>query len=130
MDITIDTSTLIAVVANEASRTQALELTAGHGLVAPHSVHWEVGNALSAMVKRRRVSITQANACIDAYLQIPIRFVDVDLKQALDVVRRLGVYAYDAYLLVCARQTTTPLLTLDEPLKRIAAKLGIETLEV
>jgi predicted nucleic acid-binding protein len=130
MDITIDTSILIAVVSNEASRDIAIEFTTGHTLVAPNSVHWEVGNALSAMIKRQRVTLAQANACVDAYLRIPIRMVSVDLKQSLALVRQLNMYAYDAYLLVCAMQLGTPLLTLDEPLKVAAAALGIEVMEI
>lgn len=130
MDITIDTSTLIAVVSNEPSKARAIELTTGHGLVAPNSVHWEVGNALSAMVKRQRVTLAQANACVEAYLQIPIKLISVDLKQSLALVAQLRVYAYDAYLLVCAMQMRTPLLTLDEPLRAAASNLGIEVLEV
>ena len=130
MDITIDTSTLIAVVSNEPSKTRAVELTTGHNLVAPASVHWEIGNALSAMVKRERITLATANACVDAYLQIPIKLVDVDLKQALALVKQLRVYAYDAYLLLCAIQMRAPLLTLDQPLKLAAADLGIEVLEV
>lgn len=130
MDITIDTSVLLAVVVNEPTRDSAIELTVGHSLVAPTSVHWEIGNALSAMIKRQRVTLAQANACIDAYQEIPIRLVNVDLKQSLALVRQLRVYAYDAYLLVCAMQLGTPLLTLDEPLRAAAAALGIEVMEI
>ena len=53
-----------------------------------------------------------------------------DLKQSLALVRQLRVYAYDAYLLVCAMQLGTPLLTLDEPLRAAAAALGIEVMEI
>lgn len=130
MDITTDTSTLIAVIGDEPSRARAIELTTGHSLVAPSSVHWEVGNALSAMVKRERITLAQANACIDAYLKIQIRLVSVDLKQALALVQKLRIYAYDAYLLACAMQFATPVLTLDERLKVAARSLGIEVLEV
>lgn len=130
MNITVDTSALIAVVGNEPSRDRAIELTTGHSLIAPGSVHWEVGNALSAMLKRQRITLAHANACIDAYQQIPIRLVSVDLKQTLTLVKKLRIYAYDAYLLVCAMQFGSPLLTLDDPLKTAAASLGIEVLEV
>ena len=130
MDITIDTSALIAVVSNEPSRGLAIQATAGHNLIAPSSVHWEIGNALSAMIKRDRITLRQAHACIEAYQQIPIRLIEVDLKQTLGVVNQLRVYAYDAYLLVCAMQMGTPLLTLDRSLKSAAADFGIETLEV
>ena len=81
MDITIDTSVILAVVCGEPSRDRAIELTSGHSLVAPKSLHWEVGNALSAMLKRHRITAAQANLCIDSYRQIPIKLADVDLKR-------------------------------------------------
>ena len=52
------------------------------------------------------------------------------IKQSLALVRQLNIYAYDAYLLVCAMQLGTPLLTLDAPLKVAAASLGIEVMEI
>jgi predicted nucleic acid-binding protein len=130
MIITIDTSVLVAVVTHEPSRDRAIECTTGHRLIAPSSVHWEMGNALSAMIKRGRASLEQARACIEAYLQIPIRRLDVDLKQSLALSEQYRIYAYDAYLLACALQTNAPLLTLDRVLKQVAEQLGIVTLEV
>ena len=130
MQITTDTSTLIAVVGNEPSKSRIVELTNGHSLIAPSSVHWEIGNALSAMVKRQRATLAQAQSCVDAYLQIPIKLVNVDLKQSLALVKRLRVYAYDAHLLVCAMQRGTPLLTLDDALKAAAESIGVNVLEV
>jgi predicted nucleic acid-binding protein len=130
MEITTDASILIAVVGHEPSRGRAIELTTGHSLVAPGSIHWEVGNALSAMVKRERITLAQAAACLDAYLQIPIKLVDVDLKQSMGLVKQFRMYAYDAYVLVCALHLGTPLLSLDVPLKAAARSLGIEVLEV
>ena len=82
------------------------------------------------MIKRQRITLAQANACVDAYQQIPIRLVSVDLKQSLALVKKFRIYAYDAYVLVCAMQFGAPLLTLDEPLKVAAVSLGIEVLEV
>lgn len=130
MDITIDTSALIAVITNESSRSLAIEATTGHSLVAPSSVHWEIGNALSAMIRRDRISLAQAKACVDAYAQIPIKLIEVDLIKSLNLAKQLNVYAYDAYLLVCAMQMGTPLLTLDRSMKLAACGLGVKVLEV
>ena len=41
-----------------------------------------------------------------------------------------GIYAYDAYVLECARRYATPLLSLDAPQCELARKLGIQVLEV
>ncbi len=130
MLITIDTSALVAVVTYEPSRDRALALTAGHSLIAPNSVHWEMGNAFSAMIKRGRATLTQATDCLDAYAEVPIKLVDVNLKRALALVEKHRIYAYDAYLLVCAMQSNSPLLTLDKPLQRGADSRAIQVLEV
>lgn len=82
------------------------------------------------MVKRERITLTQANACIDAYQPIPLRLVNVDLKLSLSVVNRFRIYAYDAYPLACALQLGTPLLTLDGALATAAATLSIDVLEI
>ncbi len=107
MDITIDTSALIAVIANEAQKNQMITLTEGVNLCAPSSVHWKIGNAFSAMLKRDRIDIVQARFCIQAYRKIPIKFVDVNLIQTLKIVEQLKIYAYDAYLIQCAVQSNS-----------------------
>lgn len=56
MDIVIDTSVIIAVIANEPEKGDLVELTKGANLIAPLSVHWEIGNAFSAMLKRRKAT--------------------------------------------------------------------------
>ncbi len=51
MNITIDTSALIAVISNKKNKSKIIELTVGATLNSPISVHWEIGNAFSAMFK-------------------------------------------------------------------------------
>jgi len=60
MNITIDTSALIAVITDESKKHRLIELTIGTNLLSPHSVHWEIGNAFSAMLKRNRITLSQA----------------------------------------------------------------------
>lgn len=128
MEITIDTSALLAVCTNELSKPKLIEITAGCRLIAPASIHWEVGNALSAMLKRERIDLAQAQACVGAYQEIPVKLVDVDLSHALALAARFRMYAYDAYLLSCAVQSRTPLLSLDSALNAAASQMGIQIL--
>lgn len=130
MEITVDTSVLIAVIAAEPERDVLIDLTRDAYLIAPTSVHWEIGNALSAMLKRHRITEDQALAAIDAYYGIPLRFVDVEIDSALVIAAAVSIYAYDAYLIRCAERYNTPLLTLDRSLKQIAAARGVEIIEV
>ncbi|HJS48616.1 MAG TPA: type II toxin-antitoxin system VapC family toxin [Gemmatimonadales bacterium] len=130
MPVVVDTSVLIAVIAAEAERPALIRLTKGAELVAPASVHWEIGNACSAMLKRRRASLAQVRAMLTAYAKIPIRFLEVDLAPALEIADAFGLYAYDAYLLATARAQRAPLLTLDQSLARAAREAGLTLLEV
>jgi len=129
MDITIDTSALIAVITDEPKKSRIIELTVGVNLISPHLVHWEIGNAFSAMLKRNRIILSQAQACIALYRQIPIRFIDVSLYQTIERAGQLKIYAYDAYLIQCALQTQTSLLTIDIGLKQAAKSIGLTVLE-
>ena len=130
MYLTIDTSALIAVIGNDESKAKIVEITANYSLYAPVSVHWEIGNAFSAMFKRQKTSIEIAKLALKAYQEIPIKFIDVPLEQALELSYSQKIYAYDAYLIQCAQQTSTSLLTLDKGLKTVAKNIGIQVLEV
>ena len=130
MDIVVDTSVIVAVIVNEPQREVLIERTRGANLLAPPSVHWEIGNAFSAMLKRRRVTLAEALKAIEVYREIPIRYVEVELEEALKVAGEAGIYAYDAYLIRCAQKYGAPLLTLDKELGRVAERMGVEVIEV
>jgi predicted nucleic acid-binding protein len=118
------------VLTGEPTRDHLIARTQGAELVAPGSVHWEVGNAFSALLKRRRLKLAEAQAALAAYAQIPIRFVDVELAAGLELADRFGLYAYDAFLMVCARRQRARLLTIDARLGRAAKEAGVELMEV
>ncbi len=130
MEIVIDASAIIAVLVNETEKTALLKLTQGAHLLAPPSVPWQIGNAFSAMLKRRRITIAQAIQAVELYLRIPVRLVEVDLVEAIRLAEQLNLYAYDAYLLYCAAHYRTPLLTLDRGLIAAATTLGLDVAEV
>ena len=130
MELVVDTSVLVAVLTGEPARERLIARAQGAELLAPGSVHWEVGNVFSALLKRRRLKLHDVQAALTAYAQIPIRLVEVELAAALELADRLGLYAYDAYLMACARRQRAPLLTLDARLARSAAEAGVQVVEV
>ena len=130
MQCVVDTSALIAVVANEPTKQGLVRVTRGYDLLSPASVHWEIGNALAAGLKRNRFSYSEASAALLAYDDIPVRFVGVQLSDALAVADELAIYAYDAYVLVCARSQRCSMLSLDRSLVEAARRLGLDVLEV
>ena len=128
--IVIDTSAVIAAILDEPEKAALLQVTQGVSLLAPFSLHWEIGNAFSAMFKRGSIPLKDALAAIHAYQMIPIQFVEVDLDRSLEMAYRRGIYAYDAYMIVSASTYNAPLLTLDNILKRHAKTCGISVLEI
>ncbi len=129
-EIVIDASAIIAVLLNEPERIQLIKLTADGLLIAPYSIHWEIGNAISAMFKRKRIKFKEAKKALEIYEQIPIKFIDIDLIEAVKMAEQEGMYAYDSYLLICAQKHKSPLLSLDRQLIKIAKKNKIKVLEV
>ncbi len=130
MDVVIDTSAVIAVILGEPERDALIDMTDGVQLMAPPSLHWEVGNALAAMFRRGRIDLTQANAALALYRNIIIRFVDVELENAVALAHQYNTYAYDAYMLACALRYSNPLLSLDARLNTAARAAGITVMEV
>lgn len=130
MDLTVDTSVVMAVILNEPSKSGLVDVARGAELLAAPSLHWEVGNALSALLKRRRIDLGQAEAALESYKSIPIRLAEVVLRPSVSLSAKHGVHAYDAYVIECARRYQTPLLSLDRGQCDVARSEGIEVVEV
>ncbi len=130
MDIVIDTSALIAVIVGESERNSIVKLTTGNTLIGPGSIPWEIGNAFSAMFKRNKLNLDEAQKGLVIFENIPLRYIKPDFVNAMTISKQTNMYAYDAYFLDCAIRQKSPLLTLDRRLKKAAQSLNITTMEV
>ncbi len=130
MDLVLDTSALLAVLLAEPERDVLIRLTAGATVCVPPSVPWEIGNALCALVRRRRLTRTQARRVVRSFEAIPMEAVGIDLERAVDLAAANGLYAYDGYLLEAARVRQAPLVTLDRPLRVAAERIGLSIVEL
>jgi predicted nucleic acid-binding protein len=130
VELVVDTSVIIAVIVNEPEKAVLVERTSGATLLAPASVHWEIGNAFSAMLKRKRISVEQARAAVRVFHSIPVRWLDVDLEDALTLAAKLDIYAYDAYVIAAAQKQKCSLLALDAGLIHAAKVAEVPVLEV
>ena len=54
MRLVADTNIFLAVALDEPEKEQIIQATAGADIIAPEILPYEIGNALSAMVKRQR----------------------------------------------------------------------------
>ncbi len=126
MKIVADTNTFLAVALDEPEKQALIRATAGHALVAPAVLPYEIGNALSALARRKIITDTQLTGIWDAAELIPVELAAVDVRAALLLAAHFGLYAYDAYFLQCAQDTKCPLLTLDRKLQQVAEELNIK----
>lgn len=126
----MDANILLAIVLNEPEKKRIIELTAGARLVAPEIMLYEIGNALSAMTKRQRLTLEQAQKSFSILEVIPLTLEQANIAQALALSCRFNIYAYDAYYLEIAQRLRIPLLTLDQQMKSIGHSLHIKLLEV
>lgn len=129
VSLVIDTSALLAVVLHEPTRSALIQVTEGCSLVGAPSLPWEVGNALVASVRRRRLSAKQVRQAWASYRAVPVRLAEIDAGNALEVAMELGLYAYDAFVLEAARAERLQLLTLDRGMAQAARRLGVRIME-
>ena len=127
--VVTDTSAILAVLLDEPEKEPIVRVTRGCMLCAPASIRWEVGNAATAGVKRRRLTQARARQLVRDFGQVTIRELDVDVQRAVDLALELGLYAYDAYILEASRSSGYPLLALDGTVKRCARKMGLALVE-
>lgn len=128
--VVVDASIIIAVVSNEPDKMTLIQMTENVNLIAPPPIHWEIGNAFSAMFKRNWISIEDAIQAIIAYEKIPIRFADIELDETLKLAHALNIYAYDACIIRCAIKYKSPLFSLDQKLLNAAKMAKVQVLEV
>lgn len=129
MKIIADTNTFLAVALDEPEKPRIVRMTTGHELVAPAVLPFEIGNALTAMLKKGVIVADQVQVAWNAVQAVPVELRDLNMPAALRLAVRFSVYAYDAYFLECALSCRLPLLTLDRGMQHLARELGIPIME-
>lgn len=129
MNLVADTNIFLAIALDEPQKGHIIEVTSDAVLSAPEILPYEIGNALSAMIKRGRISKVEALAAEKAANLIPVRLVSINIQKALELAIEYNIYAYDAYFLFCAKSLTQSLMSLDKRMKQVAHDLGINVLE-
>ena len=129
MKIVADTNTFIVVALNEPEKGKIIQLTEDHDLIAPDVLPFEIGNALTAMMKKNTLKKEEVETAWDIVQQIPVDLRRTNIKDALSIAIKYNLYAYDAYFLECAKNLRSPLLTLDVGMKKVAQEMGITILE-
>ena len=129
MRIVADTNVFIAVALDEPEKQRIINATTGYELLAPEVLPFEIGNALTSLMRKRILEPEEIEPAWAATQAIPVELCDLDIREALRIASRFKIYAYDAYFLECAVSSRSPFLTLDRRLKAVAQDCGIKILE-
>lgn len=130
MNVLIDANIFLAVILNEPEKKKIIELSKNIDLISPEILPYEIGNALSAMLKKNRLYKNQLIDCYRIFNKIPIRLISVDIEKALEIASDNNIYAYDAYYLEIAKRLKINIMTLDLQMKKIAGQMNIPIMEV
>lgn len=126
--IVIDASCILAFLLNQDDNDLVAKTTENKILIAPSCLPFEIGNALSKLIKRDLLSTTEAILVLHEFYKIPIRLLEPDIANSVVIAAESNSYAYDAYYLNIANQLSEPLFTLDEKMKSTALERGIKCL--
>ncbi len=121
LPIVVDSSTLCAVLFDEAERVEAEQQLAGKQLFAPNLLSHEVVNVALNKLQRGvpAQAVNQALADFDAH---GIEMTEIDPKTQFALAQHYGLSAYDAAYLCLAAELKIPLATFDRKLAAAAAK--------
>lgn len=129
MNILIDANIFLAVIMNEPEKKAIIRATRESELISPEILPYEIGNALTAMIKRKRINSKNVADLFSIYNSIPIRLVSVEIEKALEIAVEYNIYAYDAYYLEVAKRLKLKILTLDAKMKKVANDLSLNIME-
>lgn len=128
MEIVSDASAFLAVILGESGGDWVVNKTLGCTIVAPEVLPYEIGNALVAVGRRGRLNDREIMDAFEISGRIPVKLMPVQIRDAMKIALKHGIYAYDAYYLQCCIENEMPLLTLDKKMLGVAGKLEIETI--
>lgn len=129
MEAIVDTNIFMAVILEEPEKQKIIDLTSDVDIISPEILPYEIGNAFSALAKRKQISEKEILQAFQVFQNIPVRLVSLDIQAALKIALKYNIYAYDAYFLQCAKSLSHPLLSLDKKMNEVATDLKISLLE-
>jgi predicted nucleic acid-binding protein len=129
MEIILDASAIMAVIADEAESEIIINYTKDAVILSPNVLPSEIANGLTKMMKKKVIDDKDKMIdIINNFKQIPIKLIEVNLERSLEIAWDHKTYAYDAFYLEVAKRLNLPLLTFDGEMKKIGKEIGIEIL--
>lgn len=113
---------------NQNDKDSVVKTVGAARLVAPSCLPFEIGNALSKLIKRKLISIYDGVSVYHEFARIPMRLMEPDIPNTIVIAGETESYAYDSYYISLAKQLSLPLYTMDGTMKTNAISRGVACL--
>lgn len=127
-DIVIDASGILEFLLNQTNKDFVINKIGNNTLVAPTCLPFEIGNAISKLIRRNLISAFDGVAIFHEFAKIPTRLIEPDIPNSIVIADETKSYAYDCYYINLAKQYSFPLFTLDQNMKENAIMQGVTCL--
>ena len=124
-ELVIDASCILEFLLNQTNKDSVVKTVGSARLVAPSCLPFEIGNALSKLIKRKLISIYDGVSVYHEFARIPMRMMEPDIPNSIVIAGETESYAYDSYYISLAKQLSLPLYTMDEKMKTNAVSRGV-----
>ena len=127
MEILLDASAIIAVIANEPEREYVIKNTRNSIIVSPNIIAIEIFNALTRMMRKDVIDSKEKMIQLHKnFKKMPIKIEEIDIEKAIEIAWKYKIYAYDACYLETAKRLNLSLITFDGNMEKIGIELGIK----
>jgi predicted nucleic acid-binding protein len=111
--ILLDSSAIIATIVDEPEGDIVSKLTQDKIIASPYIVQIEFVNALTRMMRKRTIDREGMITALQTFKKLPLKFIDVNFENVIEISWKYKIYAYDACYLEVAQRMNLPLLTFD-----------------
>ena len=118
----VDASAVAALLFVEPEADEVARQLEGFELTAPSLLPYEIASVARKKIARHPDASGQILAALERLDDLGVMLVDIPAADALRVALDTGLSTYDASYLSLSRLTGSPLVTLDEKLKRGARR--------
>ena len=127
-ELVIDASCILEFLLNQTNKDSVVKTVGAARLVAPSCLPFEIGNAISKLIKRKLISIYDGVSVYHEFVRIPMRLMEIDISNAIVIAGETESYAYNSYYISLAKQLSLPLYTMDGMMKTNALSRGVTCL--
>lgn len=118
----VDASAVAALIFVEPEADDVARQLEGFDLAAPTLLPYEIASVTRKKMARHQELFAQILAALERLDDLGVTLVDVPPLDALRIAQETDLSTYDASYLALSRLTGSPLVTLDEKLKRAIKK--------